>query len=163
MLKPHLILTAVCFLAAGCGSGSDPVPGMEFVADDALPLNERLLNGEGLEWNCDGVFDDADWAVRLRLEPNNTAVVTFATGEALMATWVLDFEPREISWDSDRDGQLDRMATLEAPILNLATDSFHNIRETFTRVTVSDRRVLKMTRAKRVDSVLLTGDLICSE
>ncbi len=109
------------------------------------------------------MFDGSPWAARIQLEENNTAVYTFDSGEALMAIWTLDTESREIAWDLDRDGETDRTATLQAPILNLATDSFHNIRETFTNVAVSAARELSLTRIRERDSALLEGELNCVE
>ena len=164
-LKAYLILISACVLSAGCGAGSDTTgDAPDLVSDDPqAALTAQLINRTGMRWQCEGIFDGSVWSAALQLEENNTAVYTFGSGEALMATWTLDTESRDIAWDVDFDGEIDRTATLQAPILNLATDSFHNIRETFTQVAVSATRGLVLTRVRERDSALLEGQLNCSE
>ncbi len=164
-LKAYLILTSLCVLATGCGAGDSANPtATDLVSDDPRSeLGAQLLNRTGMHWQCEGMFNGSVWSAALQLEENNTAVYTFASGEALMAVWTLDTESREIAWDIDFDGVVDRTATLEAPILNIATDSFSNIRETFTQVAVSAARELTMTRVRERDSALLEGQLNCTE
>jgi hypothetical protein len=164
-LKAHLTLISLCLLITGCGSGSNGNPTTSGLAADDGPtdLAGQLINRDGMQWQCEGLFDGSAWSAAIRLEENHTAVYTFASGEALMATWTLDTDSRDIEWDLDFDGQIDRTATLQAPILNLATDSFHNIRETFTQVALSDARALSITRVRERDSALLEGQLNCVE